>query len=170
MAGFGRGRRQEGGRIRTKDAGSVVVISDFSGGDIKMNENAKKWIIALRSGEYKQGRLALHPTYVTFCCLGVGCDIYIRDVGGCWDESYGFQYGFKYGFHAYDGYSNGIDDVLPVEVQNWLGLASTDGAFISHVDDSDFVTLAELNDSGEYNFDRIADIIESEPKGLFVNE
>lgn len=33
-----------------------------------------KWIAALRSGEYKQGRTALENNGV-FCCLGVACKI-----------------------------------------------------------------------------------------------
>jgi len=43
--------------------------------------NSKKWIEALRSGKYKQGRHHL-KNKGEFCCLGVFCDI-----SGCsWDE------------------------------------------------------------------------------------
>lgn len=34
-----------------------------------------KWIEALRSGKYKQGRLALRTRNDHFCCLGVLCDV-----------------------------------------------------------------------------------------------
>lgn len=34
-----------------------------------------KWIEALRSGKYKQGRLALRTRDDHFCCLGVLCDV-----------------------------------------------------------------------------------------------
>lgn len=34
-----------------------------------------KWIEALRSGKYKQGRLKLRDKTDCFCCLGVLCDI-----------------------------------------------------------------------------------------------
>lgn len=35
-----------------------------------------KWIAALTSGEYRQGREHLYsPTSGCFCCLGVGCAI-----------------------------------------------------------------------------------------------
>lgn len=37
-------------------------------------EFVRKWIEALRSGEYKQGRNQLR-TGDSFCCLGVACDI-----------------------------------------------------------------------------------------------
>ena len=36
-----------------------------------MNTDIKtKWLKALRSGEYKQGKQSLRPTEDTFCCLG----------------------------------------------------------------------------------------------------
>lgn len=35
----------------------------------------RRWVAALRSGEYQQGRHILHGTG-RFCCLGVLCDIY----------------------------------------------------------------------------------------------
>jgi hypothetical protein len=34
-----------------------------------------KWIEALRSGKYKQGRWALRTKSDDFCCLGVLCDV-----------------------------------------------------------------------------------------------
>lgn len=39
-----------------------------------------KWINALRSGEFKQGRKVLHNTVEnTYCCLGVLCHILAKD-------------------------------------------------------------------------------------------
>lgn len=42
-----------------------------------MDENLKnEWIIALRSGEFKQGRASLfNPNNNSYCCLGVLCKI-----------------------------------------------------------------------------------------------
>ena len=37
-----------------------------------------KWVAALRSGKYKQGRGALRKGD-TFCCLGVACDLIDKD-------------------------------------------------------------------------------------------
>jgi len=34
-----------------------------------------KWIEALRSGKYKQGRLTLRTRNDCYCCLGVLCDV-----------------------------------------------------------------------------------------------
>jgi len=40
-----------------------------------MNKLQKKWIKALRSGKYKQGRNYLRTNKNEFCCFGVLCDI-----------------------------------------------------------------------------------------------
>lgn len=39
---------------------------------------AEKWVAALRSGEYKQGKMFLMDSYGNFCCIGVAgkvCDV-----------------------------------------------------------------------------------------------
>ena len=47
-------------------------------------EIKEKWVSALRSGEYKQGKEGLR-IYNEFCCLGVLCDLYIKETGvGFW--------------------------------------------------------------------------------------
>lgn len=47
-----------------------------------MNTQIKeKWIEALRSGRYKQGKLRLRDNDNNFCCLGVLCDIYVLQTG-----------------------------------------------------------------------------------------
>jgi len=46
-------------------------------------EVKKKWVEALKSGKYKQGQRALHLKTSDgsfFCCLGVLCDLYIKNV------------------------------------------------------------------------------------------
>jgi hypothetical protein len=46
----------------------------------KMNPRVKaKWIAALRSGDYKQGRGQLRTTRNKFCCLGVLCNIHAQE-------------------------------------------------------------------------------------------
>ena len=37
-----------------------------------------RWIVALRSGEYTQGRNALNPATNCYCCLGVLCIVLKR--------------------------------------------------------------------------------------------
>lgn len=120
-----------------------------------MNDNAKKWVEALRSGEYKQGKNYLSSDNY-FCCLGVACDLYQKSVGDLRIERGGSGGSISY---------NGRNRLLPADVQTWLNLADDNG---SYANPSGFVagSLTERNDVG-YDFDKIADIIESEPPGLF---
>jgi hypothetical protein len=46
---------------------------------------ARKWVRALLSGKYQQGRGTLRRSE-NYCCLGVLCDIYRKDVGGSWER------------------------------------------------------------------------------------
>ena len=39
----------------------------------------QKWIAALRSGKYEQGKGILRDSSDKFCCLGVACNIYDPD-------------------------------------------------------------------------------------------
>lgn len=117
-----------------------------------MNENAKKWVAALRSGRYKQdgGELQGRDGY---CCLGVACAVY--------EEVHGDVL-FK-GSGGY--YTGGFLDGSYARVREWLGLTSKQGCF----EDADGFhnTLVNVNDSSGANFNDIADVIEREPKGLF---
>lgn len=56
----------------------------------KMNPEIKtRWVAALRSGEYKQGeRRVLNDDKGGFCCLGVLCDIYAKETGSEWEQSF----------------------------------------------------------------------------------
>jgi hypothetical protein len=53
-------------------------------------ELKQRWLDALRSGKYKQGKGALRTGKDHFCCLGVLCDI---SGAGEWESGkYGWQY------------------------------------------------------------------------------
>ena len=134
-----------------------------------LNTHAKAWIEALRSGNYKQGRLRLHTVVrdneSRFCCLGVACDLYRNEGGGEWvtsrcDPS-------VYSFNRCDFSST---HVLPGEVAAWLGLISTDGVFKSPSKYELDTSLMILNDFDKLNFSEIANVIESQPEGLFNAE
>ena len=123
-----------------------------------MNENVKRWVAALRSGEYEQGRKALRSIDDKFCCLGVACELsreeldldlyYTRpDPDGNPTEV------------LYDG-SHGA---LPKKTMKWLGLNFPVGSFCIGPEGHN---LACLNDDG-MTFDQIADVIEYGPNGLF---
>jgi hypothetical protein len=118
----------------------------------KLNKNAQKWVRALRSGKYKQG-----PEYLCadgkFCCLGVVCELAIKaDVQVKKSETE--EDGVRYNKQAC---------VLPTKVMKWVGLKDDEGRFAEG-----YEMLTALNDSGK-SFKQIARIIESKPKGLFVD-
>jgi hypothetical protein len=49
-----------------------------------MNAEIKaRWLAALRSGKFKQGRYRLRKND-HYCCLGVLCEVVHEDVGGWW--------------------------------------------------------------------------------------
>jgi hypothetical protein len=102
-----------------------------------MNPEIKaKWLEALRSGRYKQGRKKLRPTPDTYCCLGVLCDI----LGDDWNHPH-LDY-------EYDGETFELGEGVLTRAE---------------IADADFVntTLANNNDAG-WSFEHLARLIESE--------
>lgn len=117
-----------------------------------MNENARKWVEALRSGEFEQARCVLREKD-RFCCLGVACELYRRETGqGEWDDESHFL---------------GDAHTLPYTVRDWLGLRSEVGGYSAVTPSGEKNLADDHNDKGE-TFAQIADLIESEPEGLFV--
>lgn len=103
------------------------------------------WVEALRSGEYQQGvgRLAMGGRH---CCLGVACEVAIKE--GIIDR--------------YDPEAFG----LPIPVAEWLGFGDNYNAADPRLDETVgntvYRSLSALNDLAHWDFDKIADIIESE--------
>lgn len=135
-----------------------------------MNKQIKqRWIDALRSGEYSQGQGCLHDSSHdlingSFCCLGVLCDLYIKDNPDvAWDytridedkQQSGDEDKLKLGktINGYEGY-------LPGEVIEWAGLNSVGGDVVVIQDNGTPAELTELNDIGA-SFHKIARYIES---------
>jgi len=112
-----------------------------------MNENAKKWVEALRSGEYEQTTENLQD-HRGYCCLGVACDLYEKSTGNTLVNTDGVIFGAVLS-----------EDEGLIKVQEWIGLKYEDGSYLGD-------SLTDLNDQG-LDFIGIADIIESEPEGLF---
>lgn len=125
-----------------------------------LNPNAQKWVDALRSGKYEQVQHSLSWDG-RYCCLGVACELAIKDgVSLVVEES-------EKGISSSKIYS-GEENILPCAVVAWLGLQSPDGAYLcSKGEDHILTTLTTKNDNGA-SFSEIADIIESEPEGLFA--
>lgn len=143
-----------------------------------MNEHAKEWVVALRSGQYTQtvGALNRPKSYDDIpagrCCLGVACDLYMK-AGNELDT------GIEYEVETFDVNGkperaegpmvlyDGDSGHLPLIVANWLGLSSQTGSYSVGVENGVELTdsLAGLNDGGS-SFADIAATIESEPEGL----
>lgn len=122
-----------------------------------LNENAKKWVAALRSGKYPQTKHFLNNG-VGYCCLGVACELAIEDGVDIHkaESEYNGTKVIVYGDSA---------KTLSNPVLNWLGLRTRAGGY-NFVDQIDEESLAGHNDAGK-SFAEIANIIESEPEGLF---
>lgn len=109
-------------------------------------EIAKKWVEALRSGEYKQTDSVLCQRYpdgsLGHCCLGVLCRLN--------DKVEVIEKDNELFFDA-------EKSVLPFTVKNWAEMKTVDGNF--DLEDNEFNSLVEMNDDG-VSFLEIADFIE----------
>lgn len=123
-----------------------------------MNDNARKWVAALRSGQYKQTTGVLSRGDKD-CCLGVACKVFLHDNPLDLTVSQATRPGYS-GVTMYDGAITG----LPLKVQEWLGVPSPEGNF----GEDDDECLSGRNDQGA-SFAQIADLIEQEPYGLFTD-
>ena len=120
-----------------------------------MNKNAKRWVAALRSGEFKQGRGVLRVGDL-FCCLGVSCELAVR--AGVDIDMTVVNNAFTYNGHAFS---------LPANVRLWLGLTTEKGEYIDAIGSRGSLTAD--NDNG-VSFAQIANTIEAHESELFVKE
>lgn len=97
------------------------------------SEIKAKWLEALRSDEYRQGRLGLRRDDA-FCCLGVLCDV--LDANGWKSHEWGESW-------------NGDAFSLSPETLRRIGMS-----------DEQSCTLIDLNDRERLSFGRIADHVE----------
>ena len=124
-----------------------------------MNDNAKKWVAALRSGKFRQGRGRLakrdKSKHIQYCCLGVACRVYEQETGKTISMN-GTRCGDEVKF--FDGEA----DLLPSSVADWLNIKDSSGDFGT-------TSLMSLNDKSKLSFKEIADEIERHEKDLFCN-
>lgn len=128
-----------------------------------LNENAKAWVAALRSGEYEQGTGVLRAGN-KYCCLGIACVLAVK--AGVIPE--GVVTGVRDGIYEYGEPEDVQTSGLPQAVREWLRIPHV----LAHYFNPElggYTDLAEKNDNGK-TFLEIADIIESEPEGLFMPE
>ena len=119
-------------------------------------EFRQKWVEALRSGIYKQGQDFLKKDD-KYCCLGVVCELYNK----YFPDKLEITIGKKLGQTIFQSQSSW----LPIRVKKALGLRHTSGSYIDQ--NNEPRSLGSDNDYFKASFSEIADIIESEPEGLF---
>jgi hypothetical protein len=110
----------------------------------------KKWVDALRSGDYKQGKHYLRSGDDSFCCLGVLCDI----MGLPTSKQDG------QGPYAYESKGGNYTAYLSPTIIEQVGLNNVTGRINTGA------SLANMNDAGS-SFEDIAAVIEAAPEGLF---
>ena len=132
--------------------------------NFKLGPNQQAWVDELRSTEKKQGTGYLNASG-HYCCLGIACDMFKdeldldvrvehdRDIGEVDIVSYNTERG-----------------LLPPDVVNHLNLRSERGVFEYFItyDDSDCVSLTNLNDFKGASFKDIADFIEEHADAIFT--
>lgn len=133
---------------------------------VEQRENRKKWVEALRSGKYKQGKEYLAQEIgeeTVFCCLGVACELVTPE------HEQAYKYSFAAGTQV-KSYRNSTRDLPPV-VMKALGLRCKSGGFFNTgkiaTGRRGYESLVHCNDKLNLTFNEIADIIEAEPQGLF---
>lgn len=115
-------------------------------------ERITKWVKALRSGDYEQGKGYLckdSEGSKKFCCLGVACDLYIKEEAPYaeWEEDRAEYNVMGLLESTY---------VMPTRVMDWLGVESRDPmAFRDGKDEY----LSRWNDTS-CSFNDIAKMIE----------
>lgn len=104
-----------------------------------------KWLEALRSGRYKQGKSRLRNNKDEFCCLGVLCDISGQGQWKLADDKTTYYYckEKKNGYHC-----------LPPFMEEFSGIGA-----------GTLEDLMGLNDIDELSFPEIAEWIEESIKG-----
>lgn len=125
-----------------------------------MNPDIKaQWVADLRSGDYEQGRAYLHTQpeqdgLEKFCCLGVLCDQAVK--AGVIQRQYHPDENFW-------TYGKDVESlVLPSEVMEWAGMTDSNPELRFKKSSSDVNSLADLNDTYNWTFEKIADLIERE--------
>lgn len=124
-----------------------------------MNQEFKaKWLAALRSGEYRQGTGVLRTGDNRFCCLGVACDLLVKQgvlPDWLW-EAGGNEEGGSWSVQR-------AAKSLPDQAMQAMGVETAFGLLPGRTIDQELngYALSVLNDYGA-TFEQIADIIERE--------
>lgn len=110
----------------------------------------QKWIIALRSGNYEQGKNNLRSKNNTYCCLGLLCDIIDPDAWRLSERDIGCSIkGHKGHYYAHP--------LMRALGRQWLSEEALEQVGLTNAQQR---TLSKLNDEG-VTFYQISFIIES---------
>ncbi len=115
-----------------------------------MNDEVRaKWLTALRSGEYKQGKRVLRQND-KLCCLGVLCDLAVKEGIIPLPTILSDEDDNEYDLYYYDNEPTH----LPYKVMRWAGISSNDPRVGG-------IELTRLNDLLGLPFTEIANRIEA---------
>lgn len=106
----------------------------------------EKWLKALRSGDYHQGRTRLRDIHDQFCCLGVLCDMSSK---GSWRRDQHDTISYRFELKGTD------NEPLTAMMGSLHQYALKEFGLSSSAE----ITLIRMNDHGE-SFEEIADWIE----------
>ncbi len=131
-------------------------------------EIRKMWTNALRSGEYTQGYTALARTddnnrVTGHCCLGVLCDLHSKtENGGQWQNGPIDGCDKRYvAINPVSGLEGNDASMPPPAVEIWAEQDDKGWTIPTLTDrNGDKVELAEINDTEEFSFNQIADLID----------
>ena len=126
-----------------------------------MNPTVKtQWLEALRSGSYQQGTGVLRDAENSFCCLGVLCDLYVKEHPERSWEARLDALDFEDDIELTTTYALDCEtDLLPERVKLWAELEDDNPAV---KDGSVLTRLTVLNDEAGRSFPALADLIEAQ--------
>ena len=108
----------------------------------EMNEFAKRWVEALLSGKYKQGRGCLRTVDNEFCCLGVALDVMAPDEWSTETIEYGVRLEGHNRWQVYRHEPSRHVELLPEDMWRLLTAGSCDQTMEMQS------CIAEANDRG----------------------
>jgi hypothetical protein len=134
---------------------AVTTVKDHYNNVTKINEKEfKKWLRALRSGQYNQAIGELQD-YAGYCCLGVACKVLIKPK---LIEYKSIQNGYtKVETQFMEGAMPNEQKYAPA----WLSTLPEDFNQRCKGEKGDSVSLTQLNDTDRYTFEEIADILDA---------
>ena len=132
----------------------------------ELEEHRKEWIVALRSGNYKQGKAKLRTADDYYCCLGVACDV-AGDPGEKIEQQSYYSY-----FDPNTKYR--VASSLPSHILNYYGFSGPTGQYNrKEYAEGSFGYMSSLSNKNDFDgmdFNEIADIIENNWDSVFTNK